>query len=129
MLDLYPAIKSIHVGFALASGLLFTARGVGVLLGLALPMRAPVRHVSYAIDTVLLAAAIGLLVLLRLNPLTTSWLAVKLGFLVAYIVLGSLALKRAKGRVRKGLAFVAALLCFAAMIAVARSHDPMGFIP
>jgi uncharacterized membrane protein SirB2 len=125
--ELYPVLKLLHVGLALASGALFALRGAGVLLGKALPMRAPVRRLSYAIDTALLAAALGLLALLRLNPFATSWLAVKLAFLVAYIVLGTLALRRARGRLRKGVAYVAALLCFGAMYAVARSHDPLGF--
>jgi len=126
--ELYPAIKILHVGLALASGTLFALRGVGVLAGLALPMRAPVRYASYAIDTALLAAALALLAILRLNPFATPWLAVKLAFLAAYIVLGSLALKRARGRAAKALALAGALLCFTAMVAVARSHDPLGFL-
>lgn len=126
--EFYPAIKGLHVGLALASGALFSSRGAGVLLGMGLPMRAPVRYLSYAIDTALLAAALALLVLLRLNPLDTPWLAVKLAFLVAYITLGAFALKRARGRARKSLAFAGALLCFGVMYAIARSHDPLGFM-
>jgi uncharacterized membrane protein SirB2 len=126
--ELYPVIKVLHVGLALASGTLFALRGVGVLLGMGLPMRAPVRSLSHAIDTALLAAALALLVVLRLNPLETPWLAVKLVFLAAYIVLGSFALKRARGRARRSLAFAGALLCFGAMYAIARSHDPLGFM-
>jgi len=125
---LYPAIKAAHVGLVLASGSLFALRGLGVLAGVALAMRTPVRRLSYAIDTALLAAALLLLLTLGLNPFTTPWLAAKLVLLLVYIALGSLALKRARTRARRAWAFGAALLCFAAMLAIARQHDPWGFL-
>ncbi|HEX4985731.1 MAG TPA: SirB2 family protein [Burkholderiales bacterium] len=121
-------MKTAHVSFVLASGGLFAVRAAVVLLGSGLAMRAPVRYLSYAIDTALLAAALMLLAILRLNPLATPWLAAKLGLLAAYIMLGSLALKRARGSGRRALAAAGALLCFLAMIAVARTHDPLGFL-
>lgn len=127
--EIYPMVKHAHVGLALATGGLFALRGIAVLSGSGLGMAAPVRYASYAIDTLLLAAAVALLFLLGLNPVTTPWLAVKLAFLVAYIVLGSLALKRASTGARKALAFAGAALCYLAMYAVARSHDALGFIP
>jgi uncharacterized membrane protein SirB2 len=129
LVEFYPAIKLAHVGLVSASGSLFALRGLAVLLGSAAAMRAPVRYLSYAIDTALLAAALLLLAVLQLNPFTTPWLAAKLVLLVAYIALGSLALKRARTPMRRMLAFGAALLCFALMYSIARSHDPFGFFP
>lgn len=126
--EFYLAIKATHIGLVLASGSLFALRGLGVLLGSATAMRAPARRLSYAIDTALLTAAVLLLAILHLNPFTTPWLAAKLVLLVAYIVLGSLALKRARSRPHRALAFCAALLCFAAIYAIARRHDPLGFL-
>jgi len=123
--EYYPAIKSVHVSLALASGGLFALRGLVRLGGSEAANRAPVRRLSYAIDASLLAAALLLLAALRLKPFATPWLAVKLALLVAYIVLGTLALKRAKTPARRGLAFVAALACFASMYAIARAHDPL----
>ena len=55
-------------------------------------MARPLRVLSYAIDTALLAAGLGLAVMLRLNPLVVSWLGVKIGLLSIYIVFGSMAL-------------------------------------
>lgn len=126
--ELYPVVKAMHIGLVLASGCLFVLRGLAVLLGHSVAMRAPVRYLSYAIDSALLAAALALLAILHLNPFTTPWLAAKLALLVAYIVLGSLALRRAHTLPRRALAFAAALLCFGAMYSIARRHDPLGFM-
>lgn len=126
--EFYPLIKATHVGFVLLSGGLFVGRGVGVLLGAAAPMAPWVQRASQMIDTALLAAALLLLATLRLNPFATPWLLVKLLLLVAYIVLGTLALRRAPTRRGKLTAFLAALLCFAMMLAIARTHDPLGFL-
>lgn len=121
----YAAIKSAHVALALASGGLFALRGLVRIAGSEAGNRSSVRWLSYAIDTVLLAAGLWLVLILRLDPAASPWLAVKLALLVAYIVLGSLALKRARTPSRRALAFAAALACFASMYLIARAHDPL----
>lgn len=126
--DYYAVIKASHVGLALLSGGLFACRGVGVLLGARAPMAPLVRRGSQVIDTALLAAALLLLAALELNPFATPWLRTKLGFLLAYIVFGSLALRRARFRAGKVLAFIVALACFATMVVVARTHDSRGVL-
>lgn len=126
--DFYPLIKASHVGLAMLSGGLFAGRGVGVLMGATMPMSTPMRRLSQVIDTSLLAAALLLLVTLQLNPFATPWLLAKLMLLVAYIVFGTLALRRAPTRAGKALAFAAALTCFVMMVAIARTHDPLGFL-
>lgn len=126
MLEFYPQIKSVHIAAVLASGGLFALRGAFVLAGQRWPMAAPLRYLSYAIDTILLTAALMLLSALKLNPFGIPWLATKLVLLLAYIVLGSLALKRAPGRRARAACYLAALACFAAMYSVARTHHPLG---
>jgi len=69
-----------------------------------------------------------LLSVLHLNPFTTAWLAVKLLVLVAYVVLGVLALRENRSPRQRTLAYVAALACFGFIYAVARSHHPLGFL-
>jgi uncharacterized membrane protein SirB2 len=128
MLEYYAQIKQAHVGLVLSSGGLFALRGLALLAGGRWAMAAPVRYVSYGIDTALLTAALMLLVSLDLNPFTTPWLAVKLTLLVAYIVLGSLALKRARHEGARALAYLGALACFAFVYSVARAHHPMGLL-
>ena len=58
MIEYYPDIKLLHVLSVVASGSLFLLRGVGVQIGAAFAMAAPVRFLSYTIDTVLLCAAL-----------------------------------------------------------------------
>ena|SRR5437867_865819 len=126
LVDLYSAVRPAHVALVLASGGLFVLRGGAVLAGAGWPMARPLRVLSYAIDTALLAAGLALAVMLRLNPLVVSWLGVKLGLLSIYIVFGSMALKRARSA--RIVWFAAAVLCYAFMVSVARSHDPLGFL-
>jgi uncharacterized membrane protein SirB2 len=126
--DFYPLIKASHVGLAMLSVGLFAGRGGGVLMGATMPMSTPVRRLCQVIDIALLAAALLLLASLQLNPFATPWLLAKLMLLVAYIFFGTLALRRASTWAGKTLAFAAALTCVAMMVAIARTHDPLGFL-
>lgn len=128
LLDWYPTIKAAHVGLALLSGGLFAGRGLGVLMGASTPLSPPVRRLSQAIDSALLAAALLLLASLRFEPLAMPWLQAKLVLLLAYIGLGTLALRRAPTPATRALAFAAALACFGTMLSVARTHDPLGWL-
>jgi uncharacterized membrane protein SirB2 len=47
---------------------------------------------------------------------------------VAYVVLGSLALKRGHTPRARTIAFVAALVTYAAMLGIARAHHPLGWL-
>lgn len=124
--ELYPFTKALHVGLALASGALFAGRGIGVLLGATMPTSKGMRRTSQVIDTALLAAAIALLFTLRLDPVTTPWIATKLVLLGAYIVLGIFALRLARTTRGMAAAFVGALACYLAIFTVAHTHDPLG---
>lgn len=126
MIAYYWQLKCVHITAVLTSGGLFALRGAAVLAGARWPMAAPLRFLSYAIDTVLLAAALSLLTALGLNPFAEPWLATKLALLAIYIVLGSLALKRARTRRARVIAYVAALACFGGIYGVARAHHPLG---
>lgn len=128
MIEYYPHIKSAHVGLVLSSGALFALRGAGVLAGLRLAMAAPVRYLSYTIDSALFTAALMLLVVLRLNPFATPWLAVKLTLLVVYVALGVQALRRAPGRAAKARYYLAALAVYGYLYSVARAHHPLGLL-
>ena len=128
MLAFYAQIKAFHIVVALLSGSLFALRGTFALAGARWPNAAPVRWTSYAIDTALLTAALMLLTILPGAMFANGWLYVKLGFLVAYVVLGVMALRRARTRRGRVLCFVGALLAFACIYATARSHDPAGFL-
>ena len=128
MIVFYLQIKAVHIAAVLASGGLFALRGAGVLAGQRWAMAAPLRYLSYGIDTVLLTAALMLLTALKLNPFAVPWLSVKLGLLVVYVVLGSLALKRAGTPRGRAISYAAALGCLGFMYFVARAHHPLGLL-
>lgn len=126
LLAWYPQLRTLHIACVLLSGALFFARGTSVLAGAAWPMRRPVRLVSYAIDSLLLAAALSLAAILPVMMFANGWLTAKLVLLLVYIALGTFALKRARTQRGKALCFVGALATFLFMISVARAHHPLG---
>lgn len=128
MIEFYPQIRMVHVAAVVASGLLFVLRGGAVLAGAHWGMAAPVRYLSYAIDTTLLTAALMLLTLLPTALFANGWLTTKLGLLLFYIVLGSFALRRGRTLRVRALCFVAAATTYAAMLGIARAHHPLGWL-
>jgi len=128
MLEFYPQIKAVHIGCVVASGSLFALRGALLLAGQRWANHAAIRYLSYAIDTVLLTAALMLATVLRQYPFVHGWLTVKVLLLVVYIVLGVFALKRARTTRGRALAWVAALATFAFIYSVARAHHPLGLL-
>lgn len=123
----YPQLKHAHIALVAASGTLFALRGVAVLVGARWPMHRAVRIASVAIDTLLLSAGALLWWLLHLNPfLRDHWLGAKLGLLVVYVVLGSYALKRARGTVKRAAFLLASLIVFATMLSIALTRHPLG---
>jgi uncharacterized membrane protein SirB2 len=124
----YSPLKSAHIGLVLVSGGLFAVRGALVLAGQSWAMAKPWRMLSYGIDTLLLAAGVSLWVLLSLNPVASPWLGTKLLLLVLYIVLGSLALKRARAPAARRASYAGALMVYMFMASVAIAHHPLGFL-
>jgi uncharacterized membrane protein SirB2 len=122
----YPEILQVHICLVAVSGLLFAVRGAAVLAGQGWAMRRPWSWVSYGIDTLLLSAGVTLWAILSLNPVQSTWLGTKLLLLALYIVLGSLALKRAPTPATRRMSFVAALSVYLFMASVAVAHHPLG---
>ena len=126
MIEFYPQTKLVHVAAVIASGALFFLRGSAQLLGARWAMAAPLRYLSYFIDTTLLTAALMLSTMLHQYPFVHGWLTVKVCLLVMYIVLGSFALKRGRtAAVRLGC-FIAAVAVYLFIASVARAHNPLG---
>ncbi len=128
MIVFYPDIKLVHIAAAMTSGTLFAVRALALLAGQRWPQAAPVRYLSYTIDTVLLTAAMMLLTILPAELFANGWLWVKVGFLLAYIGLGIAAFRRGRGTPARALLVLAALLCFMQIYGIARTHHPLGWL-
>ena len=129
LMAFYPQIKWVHIAAISASGSLFALRGALVQARRpAWAMAAPVRYLSYSIDTVLLTAALMLLTILPGAMFANGWLTLKLALVVAYVVLGSFALKRGRTPRMRTTCFVAALLVFVTIIGIALVHHPLGWL-
>jgi uncharacterized membrane protein SirB2 len=126
MIEFYPQIRVVHIAAVIASGLLFLLRGGAVQLGAQWAMAAPLRYLSYSIDTVLLTAALMLVTILHQYPFVHGWLTAKVVLLIVYVVLGSFALKRGRTRAVRVSCWIAALLVYLFIVTIARAHSPFG---
>jgi uncharacterized membrane protein SirB2 len=121
----YIALKHLHVTFVALSGLLFLVRGIWMLRASPRLQQRWARIVPHIVDTLLLASAIGLAAVSHQYPGQMPWLTAKVVGLVAYIVLGTIALKRGRTQGVRTAAFVGALACFAYIVAVAVTKNPL----
>lgn len=128
MVATYALLKILHVACVALSGTGFVLRGVWMMQGSPMLAHRWVRVVPHVVDTVLLASAIALAVISEQYPLTHGWLTAKVVGLIAYIVLGSIALKRGRTIGARITAFCSAVLVFTYVIAVAitKSVAPFG---
>jgi len=125
----YPQIKWVHIAAIGSSGALFALRGALVQAGHARwAMAAPVRYLSYSVDTVLLTAALMLLTILPGAMFANGWLTTKLVLVVVYVVLGTFALKRGRTPRVRLACWLAALLAFASIVGIAIAHHPLGWL-
>jgi uncharacterized membrane protein SirB2 len=112
----YLLLESAHIALALISGLGFALRGFVILvLGRPIGNRF-VRVAPHVLDTLLLASGVTLWILIGW-PLI-SWLGLKLVLVLAYILLG-IAAFRTRRRHRGVLLYLAALLSFLVIAAIA----------
>lgn len=121
----YLAVKHLHMTCAALSGLLFLARGILMLRDSPLLHRRWVNSSSHLIDTVLLASALAMVVWSAQYPFVQHWLTVKVTAVVAYIVIGAVALKRGKTKGIRTGAFILALLIFGYIVKVALTKQVM----
>jgi uncharacterized membrane protein SirB2 len=128
VIEFYPQVRAVHISAVLASGALFALRGAGVLGGMRWPLAAPLRYLSYAIDMVLLTAALMLVAMLPAAVFANHWLTAKLALLVIYVVLGSFALKRGRNARVRAICFGSAIVVYAFILGIARTHQPLGWL-
>ena len=85
-----------------------------------------VRIAPHVVDTALLGSAVWLALFLHQYPFVDGWLTAKLAALIAYIALGSVALRRGRTGAVRAWAFAAALVAAGYIVSVALTRDPRG---
>jgi len=124
----YPTLRALHLGLAVSSGAVFAVRGAALLARQRWPLHPLPQRLGLIIDTGLFVTAVRLLWELRLNPLVVPWLQVKLALLPVYVLLALLTFRYARKRGLRTVLFVAALVCYGLLIAVALTHS-IGDVP
>ena len=124
----YLLVKHLHITCAVLSGSFFLLRGVWMLLESDALQRRWVKVVPHVVDTVLLTTALTMVFWSAQYPFVQPWLTAKVLALLAYIVLGTIALKRGQTKATRTAALVAALAVFAYIVLVALSRKAMPFL-
>jgi uncharacterized membrane protein SirB2 len=124
----YSTLKLIHIACVIGSYGLFVTRGVWMLQRSPRLAQRWVRVVPHAVDTMLLASALAMVVMSRQYPFVAGWLTVKVVALVAYIGLGVIALRRGPARSAQLAAWIAAQAVFFYIVAVALTRQVLPFV-
>jgi len=125
---MYSAIKHIHLLCVALSITLFALRGFWMLIDSPWLQKRWLHRTTYLIDTILLASAISLTVMLQQYPFVHHWLTAKVLALLLYIVLGAVALKRGKTKTIRTLALIGALASVGYIIGAALNHHPLSWL-
>ncbi len=125
---MYAAFKHIHLLTVALSLGLFALRSVWMLLDSDQLKKRWVKILPHVVDTLLLISAIGLMFQVQQYPITHGWLTAKVLGLIAYIVLGTLALKRGKTKGIRLIALIAAFGVIAYIIGVAIRHNALSWL-
>lgn len=120
----YQTIKHVHLSAAGLSLALFVLRGAWRTVSPERLAARWVRVVPHLIDTVLLVSALWLA--WQVGSGAAPWITAKVVALLAYIVLGSYALKRGRTPGIRAATFFAALATFGYIVSVALAKSPWG---
>lgn len=122
---IYESIKIFHMCCAALSISGFFVRGIWMLQQSAYLQHCYVRRLPHVIDTLLLVSALLMVVMSQQYLLQQNWLTAKVLALVVYVLLGMVALRCGKTRIIRISAWVAAMLVFFYIVAVAVSRNPL----
>ncbi|MCD8523429.1 MAG: SirB2 family protein [Saccharospirillaceae bacterium] len=114
----YSVLKHSHAGLAYLTVLLFAGRFMLFYFAPVWRRNPLLKILPHVLDTLLLVFAIMLCIRIAQYPLTDAWLTAKVIGLLLYIGFGTAAIKRASRS-----AFLIALLSYAYVLGVARTHS------
>lgn len=125
---MYIAVKYVHViSVALSVGGFFL-RGLLMMRDSPLLRRRWIRALPHVNDTILLVAALTLAWMSGQYPFVADWVTAKIFGVIAYIILGALALRDASTRGMRIACWFAALAVFVWIVSVALTRDPAGLL-
>jgi len=124
----YLILKTVHVLAATTTISGFLLRGYWMLTESEKLQYRVVRIVPHVVDTVFLLSGVAMVWILHLNPLTQPWLIAKFTGLIAYILLGTIAIKRGGTLQIRMIALVGAVSVFAYIVGVALTKSPFSWI-
>ncbi|MGM0834174.1 SirB2 family protein [Halomonas qinghailakensis] len=124
----YFVIKHLHVTAAVLSITLFVVRAWWSVRESPRLNARWVRVLPHLIDTALLGLGVTLLMLLSIWPWQLPWLGAKLLALLAYIGIGTFAIKRGKTPQTRAVAALVAIVLFAYMVGAAIRHSPLSWL-
>lgn len=127
MIEYYLEIRQVHIYAILTSGGLLLLRGLAILAGARWVTSAPFRYLDYSIHTVILTAAMMLMVITEQYPFVQGWLTIKVTLYLAYLTLSLMALQpQPVARKKRTMLWLSALLVFGFIYSVARARHPLG---
>jgi uncharacterized membrane protein SirB2 len=124
----YSLVKFIHVASVVLSLTGFFLRGILMIRASPLLGAGWVKVLPHVNDTVLLVAALSLAALSGQYPFVVDWVTAKVLGLIAYIMLGAVALRGGAPRQIRIACWIAAMAVFAWIASVALSRQPAGFL-
>ncbi|GIU47207.1 SirB2 family protein [Shewanella algidipiscicola] len=107
--SLYPAIKHIHLTFIALSVLFFIVRFALHLKQSPIMDKKFVKVAPHVIDTLLVLSGLTLCFIIKQYPFQDVWLTEKIGALLAYIFLATIALKANRNKLFKIFAALGAI--------------------
>jgi uncharacterized membrane protein SirB2 len=125
---MYLFLKYVHLAFAVTTISGFVLRGFWMLTESDRLSQRATRIAPHVIDALFLLTGIAMVYLLSLPVLQTPWLLAKLIALLAYIILGAVALRRGPTLQIRLIAFVGALSAFAYVVGAALSKSPLSWL-
>lgn len=124
-MNTYLALKHLHVTCVVLSGCGFLLRGLWMLRESPLLGRRWVKVMPHVVDSTLLGSAITMAVISGQYPFVQGWLTAKFCGLLAYILCGTMALKRGRTKGVRSVFLVLALAAFTYIVSVALTRNPL----
>ncbi len=123
---MYLAVKYVHVISVVLSLTGFFLRGILMMRDSPLLGARWVRVLPHINDTVLLIAALSLAAMSGQYPFVVDWVTAKVFGIIAYIILGALALREASTRRSRIACWLASMAVFGWIVSVALTRQPLG---